>query len=192
MRVINTTQLSIFRQSNFTFKTSQWRQIRFQVPPSKPLSNEVSNVITCCQVRRVKVHLSLQRNVTPCVLAIKEGKYKQHFPAPFPGNIAIQADVVCCAFKITCAYRAYNWVARNASDCHLLHDNSSICISSLTGKTNKNQSQLVIAWRRLFAAFTLSTLRWPKSVTAISTCSRQFQFAHGNFNLFTAISIYSR
>ena len=25
--------------------------------------------------------------------------------------------------------------------------------------------------------------------TAISICSRQFQFAHGNFNLFTAISI---
>ena len=46
-------------------------------------------------------------------------------------------------------------------------------------------------------------LRWPKSVTAISVllttifiCSRQFQFAHGNFNfpygnfnLFTAVSI---
>ena len=28
--------------------------------------------------------------------------------------------------------------------------------------------------------------------TAISICSRQFQFAHGNFNLLTAISIYSR
>ena len=35
-------------------------------------------------------------------------------------------------------------------------------------------------------------LRWPKSVTAISICSRQFQFAHGNFNLLTAISICSR
>ena len=35
-------------------------------------------------------------------------------------------------------------------------------------------------------------LRWPKSVTAISICSRQFQFAHGNFSLLTAISICSR
>ena len=49
-------------------------------------------------------------------------------------------------------------------------------------------------------------LRWPKSVTAISICSRQFQFAHGsfnfahgsfnfahgNFNLLTAVSICSR
>ena len=39
-------------------------------------------------------------------------------------------------------------------------------------------------------------VRLPKSVTAISIlltaisiCSRQFQFAHGNFNLLTAISI---
>ena len=38
-------------------------------------------------------------------------------------------------------------------------------------------------------------LRWPKSVTAISTSPRQFQFdhgnfnfTHGNFNLTTAIS----
>ena len=29
-------------------------------------------------------------------------------------------------------------------------------------------------------------------LTAISICSRQFQFVHGNFNLLTAISIYSR
>ena len=29
-------------------------------------------------------------------------------------------------------------------------------------------------------------------LTAISTCSRQFQFAHGNFNLLTAISTCSR
>ena len=29
-------------------------------------------------------------------------------------------------------------------------------------------------------------------LTAISICSRQFQFAHGNFNLLTAISICSR
>ena len=35
-------------------------------------------------------------------------------------------------------------------------------------------------------------LRWPKSVMAISTCSRQFQFAHGNFNLFMVISICSQ
>ena len=42
-------------------------------------------------------------------------------------------------------------------------------------------------------------LRWPKSVTAISICSRQFQFAHGSFsfahgsfNLLTAVSICSR
>ena len=35
-------------------------------------------------------------------------------------------------------------------------------------------------------------VRWPKSVTAISVCSRQFQFVHGNFNLLTAISICSR
>ena len=35
-------------------------------------------------------------------------------------------------------------------------------------------------------------LRWPKSVTTISVCSRQFQFAQGNFNLPTAISICSR
>ena len=35
-------------------------------------------------------------------------------------------------------------------------------------------------------------IRWPKSVTAISICSRQFQFAHGNFNLLTAISVCSR
>ena len=41
-------------------------------------------------------------------------------------------------------------------------------------------------------------LRRPKTVTAISICSRQFQFylrqfqfVHGNFNLLTAISIYS-
>ena len=34
-------------------------------------------------------------------------------------------------------------------------------------------------------------IRWPKSVTAISICSRQFQFAHGNFSLLTAISICS-
>ena len=32
-----------------------------------------------------------------------------------------------------------------------------------------------------------SWLRWPKSVTAISICSQQFQFAQGNFNLLTAI-----
>ena len=31
-------------------------------------------------------------------------------------------------------------------------------------------------------------VRWPKSVTAISTSPRQFQFDHGNFNLVTAIS----
>ena len=31
-----------------------------------------------------------------------------------------------------------------------------------------------------------------KCRTAISTCSRQFQFAHGDFNLLTAISIFSR
>ena len=37
-----------------------------------------------------------------------------------------------------------------------------------------------------------SILRWPKSVTAISICSRQFQFTHGNFNLLTAISTCSR
>ena len=44
-----------------------------------------------------------------------------------------------------------------------------------------------------------SIIRWPKSVTAISICSRQFQFAHGNFNfthgnfnLLTAISVCSR
>ena len=36
------------------------------------------------------------------------------------------------------------------------------------------------------------TLQWPKSVTAISVCSRQFQFAHGNFSLLTAIPICSR
>ena len=39
-------------------------------------------------------------------------------------------------------------------------------------------------------------LQWPKSVSAISIYSQQFQFVHGNcnsnFNLFTAISIYSR
>ena len=42
----------------------------------------------------------------------------------------------------------------------------------------------------------MGNLRWPKSVTAISICSRQFQFAHGsfnfthgNFNLLTAVSI---
>ena len=35
-------------------------------------------------------------------------------------------------------------------------------------------------------------LQWPKSVMAISICSRQFQFIHGNFNLLTAISICSR
>ena len=38
--------------------------------------------------------------------------------------------------------------------------------------------------------------QWPKSVTAISIYSQQFQFVQGNcnsnFNLFTAISIYSR
>ena len=48
--------------------------------------------------------------------------------------------------------------------------------------------------RQPFASFDF--LRWPKSVTAfqfllkaISICSRQFQFTHGNFNLFKAISI---
>ena len=35
----------------------------------------------------------------------------------------------------------------------------------------------------------LALVRWPKSVTAISICSRQFQFAHGSFNLLTAVSI---
>ena len=35
----------------------------------------------------------------------------------------------------------------------------------------------------------MGNLRWPKSVTAISICSRQFQFAHGSFNLLTAVSI---
>ena len=51
--------------------------------------------------------------------------------------------------------------------------------------------------RQQFASFDF--LRWPKSVTAISICSRQFQFysrqfqfVHGNFNLLTAISICSR
>ena len=43
----------------------------------------------------------------------------------------------------------------------------------------------------LFAS-SVSILWWPKSVTAISICSRQFQFVHGNFNLLTAISICSR
>ena len=38
----------------------------------------------------------------------------------------------------------------------------------------------------LFAS-SVSILWWPKSVTAISICSRQFQFVHGNFNLLTAI-----
>ena len=33
----------------------------------------------------------------------------------------------------------------------------------------------------LFAS-SVSVLRWPKSVTAISICSRQFQFVYGNFN----------
>ena len=33
-------------------------------------------------------------------------------------------------------------------------------------------------------------LRWPKSVTAISIYSRQFQFTHGNCNLYTTISIF--
>ena len=70
-------------------------------------SDEVRNVIMCCQVRNVKVRLSLKRNVTPCVLAVKAGKYKQHFPAPCPANVVIQADVVCCAFKTTCEHRAY-------------------------------------------------------------------------------------
>ena len=37
-----------------------------------------------------------------------------------------------------------------------------------------------------------SGVRWPKSVTAISICSRQFQFAHGSFNLLTVVSICSR
>ena len=41
-------------------------------------SDEVRNVIMCCQVRSVKVRLFLKRNVTPCVLAVKAGKYKQH------------------------------------------------------------------------------------------------------------------
>ena len=31
-------------------------------------------------------------------------------------------------------------------------------------------------------------LQWPKSVTAISIYSQQFQFVQGNFNLFTAIA----
>ena len=35
----------------------------------------------------------------------------------------------------------------------------------------------------------MGNLRWPKSVTAISICSRQFQLAHGSFNLLTAVSI---
>ena len=35
----------------------------------------------------------------------------------------------------------------------------------------------------------MGNLRWPKSVTAVSICSRQFQFAHGSFNLLTAVSI---
>ena len=91
------------------------------------------------------MRLSLKRNVTPCVLAVKAGKYEQHFPAPCPGNIVIQDNVVCYAFKTTRAYRAYNCVARNASDCNLLHDISSVCISSLTRKTKNNQSQRVIA-----------------------------------------------
>ena len=52
----------------------------------------------------------------------------------------------------------------------------------------------------------LAKVRWPKSVTAISTSPRQFQFDHGNFNFthgnfnlttaistsLTAISIWSR
>ena len=37
-----------------------------------------------------------------------------------------------------------------------------------------------------------SFLRWPKSITAISTCSRQFQLVHGYFNLLTAISTFPR
>ena len=45
----------------------------------------------------------------------------------------------------------------------------------------------------------LANVRWPQNVTtisilltAISICSRQFQFAHGNFNLATVISICSQ
>ena len=67
---------------------------------------------------------------------------------------------------------------------------------------DKMRELLVKNWKRK------KKVRWPKSVTAISICTRQFQFAHGSFNfnfahgsfnfahgsfnLLTAVSICSR
>ena len=65
--------------------------------------------------------------------------------------------------------------------------------SIVTVKQSSVVSQIVrMVGRMVGQAVSLSLLRWPKSVMAISICSRQFQFVHGNFNLFTAISICSR
>ena len=59
--------------------------------------------------------------------------------------------------------------------------------------------QYIWPWVNWLQIFKASGVRWPKSVTAISICSRQFQFVpgnfnftHGNFNLFTAILICSQ
>ena len=93
-----------------------------------------------------------------------------------------------CLLLILCLYRSYGKVS------HLNYQKkknySFTCFNLLVELSiSRKESRVKEIWATLLYC---DYLRWPKVSRQFQFYSRQFQFAHDNFNLFRAISICSR